>query len=310
MVTPRVVSYALGIDLGGSSIKTVLVTPDGQTLARNQVEFDAAQQMDWAERIRDLTRQTQLERREKAAWIGISAPGLAARDARSIAYMPGRLRGLEGLNWATLLGAARPVPVLNDAHAALVGEGWLGAAKGLTNVLLLTLGTGVGGAAMVDGKLLRGHLGRAGHLGHICLDPQGPGDICGTPGSLELVMGNCTIEGRSAGRFRSTHDLVAAHLAGDPEASRIWLLSVRGLACAVASFINILDPEAVIIGGGIARSGSALFEPLERFLDEVEWRPGGARVKVLPAQLGELAGAYGAAVTALKEPEGGGAVAE
>src|SRR5207249_12254403 len=128
-----------------------------------------------------------------SAGIGVSAPGLAARDERSIAVMPGRLSGLEGLDWTRFLDSPKPVPVLNDAHAALMGEAWLGAARGFRNVILLTLGTGVGGAAMVDGRLLRGHLGRAGHLGHVCLDPAGPPDCAGTPGSLEVAIGNGTL---------------------------------------------------------------------------------------------------------------------
>jgi len=98
----------------------------------------------------------------------------------------------------------------------------------------------------------------------------------------------------------TTHDLVEAHLAGDAEATGIWLKSVRELACAIGSFINILDPEAVIIGGGIARSGKALFGPLERLVDEIEWQPGGHRARILPAQLGEMAGAFGAAFNALE----------
>ena len=153
---------------------------------------------------------------------------------------------------------------------------------------------------MVDGRLLRGHIGRAGHLGHTSLDIDGPPDVCGTPGSLEVKIGNCTIAERSHGRFQTTHDLVAAHLAGDAEASQLWLRSVRALACAIASFANILDPEAVIVGGGIARSGEALFEPLRRMVAEVEWKSTGYQVKILPATLGEFAGAFGAAWHALK----------
>ena len=297
-------SHALGIDLGGSSIKTVAVTPEGRTLAQRQVEFDPDADRDWAKKILTLVGEFKSEHGVPAAGIGVSAPGLAAQDARSIAVMPGRLIGLEGLDWTTFLDSPKPVPVLNDAHAALMGEAWLGAARGFRHVILLTLGTGVGGAIIADGKLLRGAFGKAGHLGHSCLDPRGPPDVCGMPGSLEVVIGNCTLASRTGGRFQTTHDLVAASSAGDTFAKEIWLGSVRALACAIGSFANILDPEAVIIGGGIARSGAALFDPLQRFLDEVEWRPGGGRAKLLPAALGELAGAYGAAFNALRGDAG------
>jgi glucokinase len=294
---------AIGIDLGGSCVKGIAVTPEGQELAKTIVGFDDGGQMDWAQKIRDLVGQLQSEVGSNVSSfsIGLSAPGLAAADARSIAHMPGRLQGLEGLDWTKFLATTTPVPVLNDAHAALLGEVWLGAAKGVRNVIMLTLGTGVGGAAIVDGQLLRGHIGRAGHLGHSCLDIEGPPDVTGTPGSLEVAIGNCTVAARSRGRFHTTHDLVAAYNAGDVEATAVWLRSVRALACAIASFVNILDPQAVVLGGGIARSGAALFEPLQRFLDDVEWRPGEARVRILPALLGEFAGAFGAAGNALRQ---------
>src|SRR5438046_9438851 len=290
----------LGVDLGGSSIKAVVVTPDGETLSRHNLEFDPDKNMEWAEKIRALVQSAGTERAKPAESIGLSAPGLAAANGRSIACMPERLQGLEGLDWTEFLGASYTVPVLNDAPEELLGEAWVGAARGFQNVIMLTLGTGVGGAAMVDGRLLRGHIGRAGHLGHLPLDADGPPDCAGTPGSLEVAIGNCAVRERSRGRFQTTQDLIAAHRKGDTEAAAIWLKSVKALAAAVCSFINILDPEAVIIGGGLARSGKAFCEPLRQFLDPIEWRPVGQRAKVLPAQLGEFAGAFGAASNALK----------
>jgi glucokinase len=288
-------AYALGIDLGGSSVKAIAVSTEGQLLDHCNLGFDAGAGMDWAAKIADVARTLQSVVGPPADFIGVSAPGLAARDSRSIAHMPGRLQGLEGLIWADHLQSSRPVPVLNDAQAALLGEAWLGAAQGFHDVILLTLGTGVGGAAMVDGRLLRGHIGRAGHLGHTCLDVHGPPDVCGTPGSLEVAIGNCTIRERTSGRFLSTHDLVNASLAGDAEATRVWDQSLHALACAVVSFINLFDPAAVIIGGGIARAGKVLFDPVRSAVSRMEWRPGGHAAQILPAQLGELAGAYGAA---------------
>jgi glucokinase len=296
-------SYVIGIDLGGSSVKTVAVTDAGETLGQSVSSFEPDARMDWAQTIRSTARRLESEQAGPASGFGLAAPGLAAKDGRAIAHMPGRLQGLEGLDWTRFLESRRPVPVINDAQAALLGEAWLGAAKGFTNVIMLTLGTGVGGAAIVDGRLLRGHIGRAGHLGHLSLDIDGPPDVCGTPGSLEMMIGNCTIADRTAGRFNTTHDLVTAHLAGDAEASRIWLRSVRALACAIASFANILDPEAVVIGGGVARSGEVLFKPLRKLVSEVEWKSAGYQVKILPATLGEFAGAFGAAREAMRRRE-------
>ena len=186
-------AFGIGIDLGCSSVKAVTVDAQGILGAQGMRAFDADTPADWARCVRDQVAALEAAARRRADWLGISAPGLAARDGRSIAYMPGRLAGLEGWDWMAYLGRTQPVPVLNDGQAALLGERWLGAARDCQNVILLTLGTGVGGAAMVDGRLLRGHLGRAGHLGHTVLDPEGPPDVTGAPGSLETALGNCTI---------------------------------------------------------------------------------------------------------------------
>jgi glucokinase len=314
-------TYALGIDLGGSSIKAVAVTPEGHLLREAHVSFEVSEERDWARRIQRIVQDVQSQQRFRAHAIGISAPGLAAADGRSIAVMPGRLSGLEKLDWTEFLSTVRRidaispgavnsgslspsefVPVLNDGHAALLGEAWLGAARTFRNVFMLTLGTGVGGAAIVEGRLLKGTLGRAGHFGHVSLDLDGLRDVCGMPGSLEVMVGNCTIGQRTGERFKTTHELVEAHIRGDKAATEAWLRSMRALGYAISSFANVLDPEAVIIGGGIARSGTALFEPLMRFVRDSEWNVG-ALIKILPAQLGELAGAYGAAWNAMKAGE-------
>jgi glucokinase len=154
---------------------------------------------------------------------------------------------------------------------------------------------------LADGRLLKGQIGRAGHLGHISVNSDGAPDIVGTPGSLEEMIGNYNLSERSGGRFTSTRELVAAHLNGDTDATRIWLRSVFHLGVAVASFINAFDPEIVVIGGGIAQAGPALFEPLNEYLDRFEWRPMGTRVPVKVAALGGVAGAIGAAYYATLE---------
>ena len=292
-------SYTIGIDLGGSHVKAVVVSANGETLANHNLPFDPGLNMDWGRSIRQIVSETETEQSAPAASVGLSAPGLAAIDGSCITHMPDRLEGLVGLNWQEYLGLNQPVPVVNDGHAALLGEAWLGAAKGFKNVILLTLGTGVGGAALVEGKLLRGRTGKGGHFGHTSLGPGEPLDICNCPNSLELAMGNCSIPQRSNGRFSHTGEMMKAIETGDAEAEKIWLKSIENLATAICSFSNILDPEAVILGGGIANAGERLFNPLREFLDPILWKTDDYELKLLPAQLGDLAGAYGAAAHAL-----------
>jgi len=285
-------SYSIGVDLGGTNIKIVVVSHDGgllEYLSCNTADTEGS----WAQTIKTNLLKIQSRRGQPPAHIGIAAPGLAAKDGKSIAYMQGRLAGLQGFMWESFLQSH--VVVLNDAHAALLGEVWQGAAKGYRDVILLTLGTGVGGAVLVDGRLIKGQIGRAGHLGHTSVNSDGAPDIVNTPGSLEQMIGNYNLAERSDGRFISTRKLVEAHLAGDSEATKIWLRSIYHLAAAIASFINSFDPEIVIIGGGIAQAGSALFDPLRQHLDRFEWRPMGHQVPVIAAALGEKAGAIGAA---------------
>jgi glucokinase len=288
---------AIGIDLGGTQIKGVVVDEAGAVLRRElrATGDDGSAAKAFAHAVRALA-----DDLGRDLPLGISAPGLAARDGRSIASLPHRLHGLEGLDWTSFLERTQPVPVANDAHSALAGEAWLGAARGFRDAILLTLGTGVGGAILSDGRILRGHLGRAGHLGHTCLDLHGPPSIVGTPGALECLIGNYNIRERTGGRFATTYALLEAYRTGDEKACAIWSASIRALACAIASFVNILDPEAVILGGGIAQSGDALFTPLRAELATLEWRPGGHAVQLLPAALGHWAGAIGAAHSALR----------
>jgi glucokinase len=282
----------IGIDVGGTQIKMGSFSPEGKMLAqwtRETGDRPTTGVPAFAETVRWMLQ----EANGRAACVGIAAPGVAARDGRSIAYQPGKMHGIEGFDWGSFL--QREVPVLNDAHAALLGEVWQGAAQGARDAILLTLGTGVGGAILSDGRLLKGTFGRAGHLGHISMTESAERSIFGTPGSLEAAIGNYTVGTRSNGRFSSTRELIEAHRAGDSEATLIWLKSIRVLARAITSFINILDPAIVILGGGITKAGAYLFEPLAEYLDEFEWRPAGHRVRIVPAALGEWAGAYGAA---------------
>ena len=292
--------YAIGIDLGGTNVKLVAVSEAGDVSDTASFETRDEPGGNWADRVRQQVLSLEQRRGERALWVGVATPGLPAPDKHSVAALQGRLSGLVGLSWPRLLQTTAVVRVINDAQAALLGEAWKGAAVGCRNAVLLTLGTGVGGGILLDGRLLSGHIGRAGHVGHICLDPEGPPPATTpVPGALETVISNSTLAARTHGRFSDTRELVAAHLAGDREATEVWLASVYRLACGLSSIINVVDPEVVILGGGIAQAGPALFEPLARFLDAVEWRPLGPGVRIVPAALGENAGALGAARAAM-----------
>ena len=295
MSEPR---FILGIDLGGTHVKGLVVDEWGRVHAEDTRPTEDGAAGAWRDNVRRVVAGLQ-GRFPTIAVAGLCAPGLASRDEKMIVSMPGRLRGLEGLDWSGELGL--PTVVLNDAHAALLGEVWLGAARGGTNVLMVTLGTGVGGAAMVDGRLLRGHLGRAGHVGHLSLDPAGQPDIVRTPGSLEDAMGDCTVGQRSGGRFATTRELVAAVIAGDEAARAVWERSTGALGAALAGLINVLDPQMIVLGGGIAAAGEALFTPLTVALDRMEWRIGATGVALVPAKLGAQAGAFGAVYRALQK---------
>lgn len=298
-------SRAIGIDLGGTRIKGLLLdASSGEILAEQSRPTLTGSgingQPPWFPSVRELLSGLEVEAGAPCP-VGLCAPGIASPDGRCIRHMPGTLSDLNDFDWTAQLDRTERIPILNDAQAALLGEVWLGAAQGANNVFMLTLGTGVGGAAIVDGRLLKGANGRAGHLGHISVDQHGQPDICNTPGSLEGAIGNRSIISRSQGRYATTLDLLEAVEADDFLAWNIWQDSLKALAVSIASLINVLDPEIVIVGGGIAVASERLFGRLGEMLADVEWRLDGQSVPVVPAELGTQAGAVGAAWNALQQ---------
>lgn len=289
---------AIGIDLGCTNIKAVVVDEEGEILFEDRRETQEQNDKHWKQTIRTIVGELKLKHEISA--IGLCAPGLANDDNSCIAFMPGRLPGLEKFCWSDFVN--EKIVVLNDAHSALTAESSFGAGKGLRHAILLTLGTGVGGGILIDGKLYQGLSQMAGHLGHSTIESNSHWrDVTNMPGSIEDAIGNLTVEQRSHGKFSTTFQLIDAYKKGDTFATWLWLSSVRKLAIGIASYINILSPEAVIIGGGIAQAGDALMEPLQSFLDLYEWRPGGKKTILKLARFSDLAGAIGAAGFALSK---------
>ena len=293
---------AVGIDLGGTRIKGVAITAEGNVLHQLYTDTNDGDGAVWKKAVRDTVSELLKRTKGEVAVVGISAPGLPNDRNTSIACMPGRLQGLENLEWTEFL--QHPAYVINDAVAAMIAEAKFGSAKAKKHVVMLTLGTGVGGAILIDGKPYQGAFNKAGHIGHMVIDDEGDCDVTGMPGSLEECIGNCTIEKRSNGKFTSTHELLVAYRSGDKFAKEIWLKSIKQLAIGLASVTNILSPEAIVLGGGITESGKDLFDPLQQYMEQFEWRAGGSRVEIVKATYGDLAGAIGAASFAITKHAG------
>lgn len=301
--------YALGIDLGGSRVKLATVTPTGEVEEKRSapVEEKAGGPGSWSAAVKDLVEATQTEMGVPARWVGVAAPGLVAENRLSFQSLPLSLAGLESLDWTEHLRTERTAPCLNDAHAALCGEHWLGAAQGADQALLVHLGAEIGGAYVLDGSLRTGFLGRAGSFGHICLDVKGPRDSVGTPGSLQLALGEETLHTRSNGLFKANRSLMKALNEGDEDAKQVWAAMMENLSCALVSLINVLDPEVILLSGPLAAAGDLLLNPLEARLEDLEWRPGERQVRLVQARLGTHAPSVGAArhamLTARSRPE-------
>ncbi|MDE3213062.1 MAG: ROK family protein, partial [Bacteroidota bacterium] len=279
----------IGIDLGGSRIKTAVRNHQGVISHFGEAIFHDQEEANWKELILRTVSEVKEFYREEPAAIGISAPGLPNESATAIAYMPGRMEGLENFIWKKFLGY--PTWVLNDGIAALMAESRSGVAVGRKNVVMVTLGTGVGGGILINGQPYMGAFGKAGHIGHMVIWESGDPDITGMPGSLEEAIGDCTILKRSQQKYASTKELLVAFREGDSFAREIWLTSLKRLALGLASLTNILSPEMIVLGGGITAADKDLFDPLRGFMDQYEWKAGGRGAPIVKALQGERAGA-------------------
>ncbi len=285
---------AIGIDLGCTNIKGVLINSDGFVLAEEKQDTQEQDDQHWKAVVKKMIGAFRVHTKHEVNAVGLSAPGLADLTNSCISFMPGRLPGLEKFDWTDWVGER--VYVLNDAHAALMAETSFGAAKGIQHAVLLSLGTGIGGGILIHGELYQGVSQMAGHIGHTTINAtETSHDVANMVGSIEEAFGNVSLSRRSHGKYQSTHALVDGYLKADPLASWVWLTSVQKLAVSIASTINVLSPEAVILSGGITRAKEALLEPLNAFLQLYEWRPGGKKTIIKLARFSELSGAIGAA---------------
>jgi glucokinase len=287
----------IGVDLGGTAIKLGRFSQQGELLAELEVPtpqppLPGAVVMAIVEAVQ------QLDPQRLAPVVGVGLPGPMDATAR-VARVCINLPGWEQVPLAEWLEPQlqRRVTLANDGNCALMGEAWLGAARGCADVLLLTLGTGVGGGVLLGGQLFSGHGGAAAEPGLICVDPQGPPCNSGNRGSLEQF---CSIQGLARLSPLPPRELSDRAAVGDPEALAVWHAYGRWLGIGLSSLIYVLTPELVLIGGGLSAASDHF---LPAALTEVEQRvqaESRAGLELRRCALGNGAGRLGAARLALE----------
>jgi glucokinase len=312
-------TVAAGVDAGGTKVEGLLVDVDGgEILDRRRAETPATDAEASVQAIVAVARELMAERDDVAA-LGVGAAGMVQLD--------GVMRFAPNVAWRELplrerIESAVGIPTLveNDANAAAWGEFRFGAGRGSSDMLLVTVGTGIGGGIVSGGRLFRGAYGFAGEIGHIIVEPGGPLCGCGNRGCWEQVA-----SGRALGRLG--REAAAAHpesvlneLAGgdstnvtgflvtaaakrrDPIATEIMSEVGRRLGEGIAGLVNILDPDVVVVGGGVIDAGELLMEPARRaFVEAVEGPEHRPDVPLVAAVMGNDAGAVGAAELAWRE---------
>lgn len=290
-------SQVIGVDLGGTAIKLARFTPDGDLLAELEVPTPQPA-VPGAVTIAICEAVDRLDPDASAASVGVGLPGpmdAAARVARVCINLP----GWEEVPLAEWLEVRlqRRVTLANDGNCAVVGEAWRGAAQGFSDVVLLTLGTGVGGGVLLDGRLFTGHNGAAAEPGLIGVVPDGPPCNSGNRGSLEQFASIAALRRLCDCDPR---ELARAADAGDAEALQVWERYGAQLGVGVASLVYLFTPQLVLLGGGLAGASRhflpALRGEVERRVQAVS-REG---LRLEPCALGNGAGRLGAARLALQ----------
>lgn len=294
----------VAIDVGGTNLKGAVVDRRGGAVS---VESRASGAEDGPEAVVDaligLAQElADAEEGSKVVAAGIAVPGLVDEAT-------GTVRVAANLGWREMrigsLAQERlgvPVTISHDVRAAALAEGLLGAARGCRDYLLITLGTGIGGAVVLDRRPYVGTHGLGGELGHMAIEPRGPLCGCGRAGCLEALASAGHVSARYAlmtgGSDRHGAEEVAKRAAAgdDPIADQVWSEAIDALAIGIANYAALLDPELVVIGGGMAAAGDSLFEPLRRRLT-AQMRFG-EPPPIVAAALGDDAGRYGAAIAA------------
>jgi len=312
----------IGVDLGGTNVKTAIVSRDKKVLAKDSRPTNAEGGPDavmnvMEHAIRELTAAQGIDLKNVLA-VGFGAPG-PMNWQTGIVYSPPNLPGWKNVPLADAMRQRLGVPcfVDNDANVACYGEYWLGAGQGTENMAVLTLGTGVGGGVVVFGKLLRGIDGTAAELGHLKVQRDGRMCGCGSRGCLEAYasvtgMVRTAVEGLEQGKESTLKVLCGgdpeqitgrmisdAAKAGDAFAQWVFKETTTWLGLGIASIVNFLNPEKVVLCGGMIAAGDMLFTPVRETVLANTFEVPGKRCQIVPAGLGADSGVIGCAGCAL-----------
>jgi glucokinase len=282
----------IGIDLGGTTIKFGKFLSNGTCLESLTIPTPQPSTPEAViKAIATIIRELNCDQQAQA--IGLGTPGPTDVKGR-IAKVAINLSGWQDVplaDWLETETGLKTV-IANDANCAGLGEAWLGAGKNYRNLIVLTLGTGVGGAVILEKKLFTGHLGAAGELGLITLNPYGPACNSGNQGSLEQYVSATAIL-RQTGKEAAELGKLAQ--AGHQEALTFWKNYGRNLGAGLASLIYVLTPEAIIIGGGVSASTEFFFPAAWEEIEKRVLPSSRIDLKLLKAELENKAGMVGAA---------------
>jgi len=311
----------VGVDLGGTTFTAGVVDRAGKLLAHASYDTPASDQEPvvlyaMASAAQGLLEQAAVKPQRLAA-VGVGIPGPVDPEAGVIKQCP-NLHELDGVAAVEILSEEVGVPAFigNDAYCATLAELRYGAGREVENLVMLTLGTGIGGGIALDNKVRRGPRQIMGEVGHLILDPDGPKCGCGNHGCFEAIAGrdgivNCAIrllehghESILADKVGSDHGnltpklIAEAAQEGDEVARQVMAETGYYIGLALCDCIVLCDPDLIVIGGGIAAAGEVLFGPIRRTVRHRSHISGFDVSKIVPAQLGNDAGMYGAAALA------------
>ena len=311
----------LGVDLGGTKIHSLVTTAEGQVLGEDRRLTEASQGPDAViKRLVGSLRQALAEAglgTEEIAGVGISSPGPCDPERGIVTNAP-NLKGWQEIPIVRIVSEALGIPAIleNDAAAACYGEYRFGAGKGMRHIVYVTLGTGIGGGIMIDGRLYHGVSGAAGEVGHLILVEDGPRCNCGNRGCLEALASGPAIAHDAAAIIEAGRSPLLAELAkdgpptaelvhraaqqGDAAAREVIERAGRYLGLGLVGLLNCFNPQALILGGGLVALGDRYIGTALRIARAGAFPQVVADVTMTTAELGERAGALGAAILLLE----------